>query len=59
MCSMYYYDGLINLLKKSEFTSKLRISFRTIAKIGKGEKLADNVIVHLYNFFDCKKEDIY
>lgn len=60
---MYSYDGLNNLLKskgmkKSELTSKLGISSRTIAKIGKGAKLADNVIVRLCDFFGCEKEDI-
>ena len=60
---MYSYDGLNNLLKtkgmkKSDLTSKLGISSRTIAKIGKGEKLADHVIVRLCNFFGCEKKDI-
>lgn len=60
---MYSYDGLNNLLqakgmKKSELTSKLGISSRTIAKIGKGEKLADHVIVRLCDFFGCEKKDI-
>ena len=60
---MYSYDGLNNLLKakgmkKSELTRELGISSRTIAKIGKGEKLADNVILRLSEFFGCRKEDI-
>ena len=60
---MYSYDGLNNLLKakgmkKSELTGKLGISSRTIAKIGKGEKLADHVIVRLCEFFGCEKKDI-
>ena len=60
---MYSYDGLNNLLKaknmkKSELSEKLGISSRTIAKIGKGEKLADHVIARLCDFFACKKEDI-
>jgi DNA-binding Xre family transcriptional regulator len=60
---MVSYDGLDRLLeaknmKKSELTSKLGISSRTIAKIGKGEKLADHVILRLCNFFGCEKEDI-
>jgi DNA-binding Xre family transcriptional regulator len=60
---MYSYDGLNNLLKannmkKSELTSQLGISSRTIAKIGKGEKLADNVIIRLCEFFGCEKKDI-
>lgn len=61
---MYSYDGLNKLLKeknikKSELVSKLGISSRTIAKIGKGEKLADNVIVRLCDFFGCEKKDIF
>ena len=61
---MYSYDGLNNLLKaknmkKSDLYARLGISSRTIAKIGKGEKLADNVIVRLCDFFGCEKEDIF
>ena len=61
---MYSYSGLNNLLKakgikKSELTKVLGISSRTIAKIGKGEKIADNVILRLCEFFNCKKEDIF
>ena len=60
---MYSYDGLNRLLKakgikKSELTKVLGISSRTIAKIGKGEKIADNVILRLCEFFCCAKEDI-
>lgn len=60
---MYSYDGLENLLKaqnmkKSELSAKLGISSRTIAKIGKGEKLADHVIARLCDFFGCEKKDI-
>lgn len=61
---MYSYDGLYALLKtknmkKSELAAKLGISSRTIAKIGRGEKLADSVIARLCDFFACKKEDIF
>lgn len=60
---MYSYDGLNHLLKakgmkKSELIKALGISSRTIAKIGKGEKIADNVILRLCEFFDCAREDI-
>ena len=60
---MYSYDGLYNLLKakgmkKSDLTRELGISSRTIAKIGKGERLADLVIVRICDFFGCEKEDI-
>ena len=58
---MYSYDGLYKLLqergiKKSELTAKIGISSRTIAKIGKGEKLSDAVILRLCEFFGCQKE---
>ncbi|MBO5879928.1 MAG: Fic family protein [Clostridia bacterium] len=61
---MYSYDGLNTLLKakgmkKSELTRELGISSRTIAKIGKGERLADHVILRLCDFLGCKKEDIF
>lgn len=60
---MYSYDGLNNFLKaknmkKSELTRELGISSRTIAKIGKGERIADNVLLRLCEFFGCEKEDI-
>ncbi len=60
---MYSYDGLNSLLKakgikKSELTRELGISSRTIAKIGKGEKIADNVLLRLCEFFGCEKGDI-
>ena len=46
---MYSYKLLENKLKeldltKSDLTTKLGISSRTIAKISKGEKIANNVI---------------
>ena len=60
---MYSYDGLNSLLKKnnikkSELASKIGMSSRTIAKIAKGEKLADNVVLRLCEYFGCRKEDI-
>ena len=60
---MYSYDGLCKFLKeknmkKSELSTKLGISSRTIAKIGKGEKIADHVISRLCDFLGCEKEDI-
>lgn len=61
---MILYDGLTRLLKqnglkKSELTAKLGISSRTIAKISKGEKIADNVIVRLCEFFGCQRKDLF
>lgn len=60
---MIVYDGLNKLLeqkgmKKSALVKELGISSRTIAKISKGEKIADNVIERLCDFFACKKENI-
>ena len=60
---MYSYDGLNKFLKeknmkKSELSTKLGISSRTIAKIGKGEKLSERVIARLCDFFACEKTDI-
>lgn len=52
---MYSYKPLKNKLKefgltKSDLTTKLGISSRTIAKISKGEKIANNVIFKIANF---------
>ncbi len=60
---MISYAGLLEILKKnglkkSDLTAKAGISSRTIAKISKGEKIADNVIKRLCNFFGCKSGDI-
>ena len=61
---MYSYksldEKLKNLeLKKSDLTSKLGISSRTIAKMAKGEKLANNVLVKIAGFLECNPEDLY
>ena len=60
---MISYAGLLEILKKnglkkSDLTAKAGISSRTIAKISKGEKIADNVINRLCEFFGCKSGDI-
>lgn len=60
---MYNYDGLNKKLKernlkKSDLTSVLRISSRTLAKISKGEKLAGSVMSKLCNYFSCDKDDL-
>ena len=61
---MYSYKGLIELLKlknmkKSDLSSMIGISSRTIAKISKGEKIANHVIIRLCDFFKCNKKDIF
>ena len=60
---MYSYEGLnkklkARNLKKSDLTSVLRISSRTLAKISKGEKLADHVMSKLCNYFLCSRDDL-
>lgn len=60
---MYCYDGLLQLLKargmkKSMLSERVGISSRTIAKISKGEKIAENVLLRLCDYFECRREDI-
>lgn len=60
---MYNYDGLNKELKerdlkKSDLISVLGISSRTLAKISKGEKLANSVMSKLCNYFSCGKDDL-
>lgn len=60
---MYIYDGLTKKLKernlkKSDLASVLSISSRTLAKISKGEKLADSVMSKLCTYFSCSKDDL-
>ena len=61
---MYNYDNLYKLLEKhniskSDLTTLLHISSRTIAKISRGEKVANSVIKKLCSFFRCNEEAIY
>lgn len=60
---MISYQGLLNVLKKrglkkSDLTEIAGVSSRTIAKISKGEKIADSVIKRLCGYFGCNKEDL-
>ena len=60
---MYDYSGLNQKLKekglkKSNLSEALGISSRTIAKIAKNEKIADNVLNRLCDFFACDKKDL-
>ena len=60
---MYDYSGLNQKLKekglkKSYLSEALGISSRTIAKIAKNEKIADNVLHRLCAFFACDKKDL-
>lgn len=60
---MYSYKPLEHKLKaigltKSALAVKLGISSRTIAKISKGEKIANNVLVRIANFLHCRPGDL-
>ena len=61
---MYSYKILECRLKekgltKSDLTKELGISSRTIAKISKGEKIANNVLIKIANFLDCNPNDLF
>lgn len=61
---MYSYKKLEDKLKKkginkSDLTSLLGISSRTIARINKGEKLRSDVLDKLTSYLKCKEEDLY
>ena len=52
---MYSYEGLIDILTakgftKTDLTRDLGISSRTIAKIGKGEKIAQNTLQKIADY---------
>ena len=60
---MILYDGLLQKLKSRQLTktalaAQLGISSRTIAKIGRGERIADHVLVRIAAFLDCTPEDL-
>ena len=61
---MYSYKLLECRLKekgltKSDLTKELGISSRTIAKISKGEKIANNVLIKIANFLGCNSNDLF
>lgn len=56
---MYSYDGLYQKLKehgltRTDLRSLVGLSSRTIAKIGKGEKLSGNTLQRIADYFGCK-----
>lgn len=56
--SMISYSGLLQKLNdknltKTALTTELGISSRTVAKIGRGEKIADHVLAKIATFLDC------
>lgn len=61
---MYSYDGLEILLKnkgigKSVLTTDIGLSSRTVAKIAKGEKLSNQSLVKIANFFRVEPESLF
>lgn len=58
---MTSYDGLLRKLEekgltKTDLTEKLGISSRTVAKISRGEKIADHVLKKIADFLGCTAE---
>lgn len=60
---MISYEGLLSILKKNGLKKSnltdIGISSRTVAKISKGEKIADSVIKRLCAHFNCTKDELY
>ena len=61
---MVIYTGLLQKLKekgltKTSLTKTLGISSRTIAKINKGEKIADYVLHKIAEFLECSTDELY
>ena len=60
---MTSYDGLLRKLEekgltKTDLTGKLGISSRTVAKISRGEKIADHVLKKIADFLGCTAEEL-
>ena len=60
---MISYEGLLQKLKsrhltKTALAAQLGISSRTVAKIGRGERIADHVLVRIAAFLDCTPEEL-
>ena len=61
---MIIYDGLINCIQakginKTQLAEHLGISSRTIAKIGKGEKLSKRTLELIADYLQCDMESLY
>ena len=61
---MYSYKQLENRLKllnlnKSDLSNNIGISSRTIAKMAKGEKIANHVLEKIANYLNCNTTDLY
>lgn len=60
---MFSYSGLLRKLNekgltKTALTTELGISSRTVAKIGRGEKLADRVLDKIAGFLGCSAAEL-
>ena len=60
---MLSYEGLLRKLTgrhltKTALAAQLGISSRTVAKIGRGERIADHVLVRIAAFLDCTPEEL-
>lgn len=61
---MISYEGLLKKMEersltKSSLTSELGISSRTVAKIGRGEKIADHVLQKVADYLSCSPDDLF
>ena len=61
---MISYSGLFNKLKekglnKTSLVTQAGVSSRTVAKIGRGEKIADHVLDRIASFLDCPVSELY
>lgn len=60
---MYSYSNLLLMLSernltKTALTTELGISSRTVAKIGRGEKIADSVLKKIADFLGCSADEL-
>lgn len=46
-------------LNKSDLTINLGISSKTIAKMSKGEKVANRVLLKIANFLNCRIDELF
>lgn len=61
---MILYSGLLQKLNEKGMTKtalikELGISSRTMAKIGRGEKIANHVLEKIAGFFSCSSDELY
>ena len=61
---MILYSGLLQKLSdkgltKTSLTTDLGVSSRTVAKIGRGEKIADHVLAKIAAYLGCTVSDLY